>query len=106
MTLLEIIRDKIARRMYEFSRHAVDQSIQRNISVQEMEQAILAHSKLIEAYPEDKYGPSYLISGITEAERPIHIQCACVDKSMMKIVTLYEPDPKRWVDATFRKRKG
>jgi len=61
MGMLEEIRSKILRRQYEFSKHAVDQSIIREISVVEMEEAISGRSELVEDYPEDKYGPSCLI---------------------------------------------
>ena len=40
MALLDDIRDKIGRREYEFSKHAVDQTITRGISVAELEEAI------------------------------------------------------------------
>jgi hypothetical protein len=40
MVRLDDIRAKIARREYEFSKHAVDQSIIRGISVHEIEDAI------------------------------------------------------------------
>jgi hypothetical protein len=54
MALLDDIRDKIARRQYEFSKHAVDQTILRDISVAELEQALANRSEVIEDYPEDK----------------------------------------------------
>jgi len=40
--MLDEIRKKIQRRRYEFSKHAVDQSMVRNISVKEVEEAIEA----------------------------------------------------------------
>ena len=54
MVLLDSIRDKIARQQYEFSKHAVDQIIVRDISVSELEQAISNQSEVIEDYPETK----------------------------------------------------
>jgi hypothetical protein len=39
MSMLEEIRSKIQRRQYEFSKHAVDQSILRDIAVAELEEA-------------------------------------------------------------------
>ena len=61
MALLDDIRVKIAARQYEFSKHAVDQSITRGISVAELEEAISNRTEVIEDYPEDKYVPSCLI---------------------------------------------
>jgi hypothetical protein len=63
MALLDDIRTKIATRQYEYSKHAVDQTIVRNISVGELEEAISNRSEVIEDYPEDKYGPSCLSLG-------------------------------------------
>ena len=74
MAMLDDIRYKIARREYEFSKHAVDQSIIRDISVHEIEEAISSRSEVIEAYLDDKYGPSCLIPGFTREGKPMHLQ--------------------------------
>jgi hypothetical protein len=76
MGMLEEIRRKVKQRQYEFSKHAVDQSIIREISVVEMEEAISGGSELVEDYPEDKYGPTCLILGFTKTGRPLHISAA------------------------------
>jgi hypothetical protein len=100
----EEIQGKILRRQYEFSKHAVDQSIIREISIVEMEEAISGRSEIIEDYSEDKYGPSCLILGFTKTGRPLHIQCSYPSRSLIKIITLYEPDPGLWVDFRIRKQ--
>ena len=61
--MIEEIRRKLLERHYEFSRHAVDQSILRGIRVAEVEQAMAGPCELIEDYPDDKYGPSCLLPG-------------------------------------------
>ena len=66
MEMLEDIRDKIKRRQYEFPKHAVDQSIIRDVTVAEVQQAISNRSEVIEDYLDDKYGPSCLILGFTD----------------------------------------
>ncbi len=104
MGMLEEIQNKIVRRQYEFSKHAVDQSIIRDISVAEVEEAISGRSEVIEDYPDDKYGPSCLILGFTKAGRPLHLQCSYPSRPLIKIVTLYEPDPDLWVDFRIRKQ--
>ena len=102
MAIIEDIRDKIARDQFEFSHHAVDQSIVRHISVQELREAI-AVGEVIEDYPDDKYGPSCLVFGFTLARRPLHIQCSYPSRPLVKIITLYEPDPRRWGDFKVRR---
>jgi hypothetical protein len=59
LSLVDRIRQKLDSDPFEFSRHAVGQSIRRHVSVREMREAI-ANGAIIENYPEDKYWPSYL----------------------------------------------
>lgn len=103
MSTLDDIRGKIGRRQYEFSKHAVDQSIVRDITVAEIREAICGPSEVIEDYPDDKYGPSCLILGYTAAGRPLHVQCSYPSRPLVKIVTLYEPDSQLWIDMRIRK---
>ena len=103
MPLLDEIQAKIRRREYEFSKHAVNQSIIREISVSEVEEAIINRAEIIEDYPDDKYGPSCLILCFTNADRPLHLQCSYPSRPIVKVITLYEPYPSLWVD--FRTRK-
>ena len=56
----EEIRKKVLEGEFEFTLHAVDQSILRRISVEELRQA-LDTSEIIEDYPSDKYGPTCLM---------------------------------------------
>ena len=102
MPLIDNIREKIENGLFEFSKHAVDQSIIRRISVQDVRR-IIANGTIIEDYPKDKYGPSCLIFGMTADRRPIHIQCSYPSRPIIKIITLYDPDPVRWID--FKKRR-
>ena len=103
--MLEKIRNKILRRKYELSKHAVDQSIIRNISVAEVEEAVSGKCEIIEDYPDDKYGPSCLILGWTRVGSPLHLQCSYPRRPLIKIVTLYEPDSDLWIDSRVRKHK-
>ena len=100
--MIEQIRAKIQAGQFEFSKHAVDRSILRVVSVQEMHEAV-TNGEIIEDYPDDKYGPSCLILGFTQAGRPLHIQCSYPSRPLVKIITLYEPDPVQWID--FRVRR-
>ena len=103
MAMLDEIRFKIMQRQYEFSKHAVDQSIIRGISVVDLEQAIANRSEVIEDYPDDKYGPSCLILGFTNSGRPLHIQCSHPSRPLIKIITTYGPDPDLWIDFKIRR---
>ena len=100
--MIDEIRRRVARGDFEFSQHAVDQAIIRHISVQELREAI-ADGEVIEVYPEDKYGPSCLIFGMTRGGRPIHVQCSDPSRPTVKIVTAYEPDPAIWIEFKVRR---
>src|SRR3972149_10810985 len=103
MGMLEEIQTKILRRQYEFSKHAVDQSIIRDISVTEVEEIMAGGAEIIEDYPEDKYGPSCLILGFTKTGRPLHVQCSYPSRPLLKIITMYEPETAHWVDLRIRR---
>ena len=105
MDTLEGIKEKVGRRQYEFSKHAVDQTIVREISVMEVEEGLLGESEVIEDYPKYKYGPSCLILGFSRAGRPLHVQCSYPSRQLIKIITLYEPDPALWVNYRIRREK-
>lgn len=100
--VIEVIRARFRKLEYEYSIHALDQSIQRRISTAEVEEAIECGA-IIENYPSDKYGPSCLIFGLTSEGRPLHVQCTAPERPLIKVITLYEPDPREWID--WRKRR-
>ena len=102
MAIIDEIRAKFARDAFEFSKHATDQAILRNIRVSEIREAVKA-GEMIEDYPDDKYGPSCLILGFTMAGKPIHIQCSYPSRLIIRVITVYEPDPGEWID--YRKRR-
>jgi hypothetical protein len=102
MGRIDEIREKIETEQFELSKHAVDQSIIRRVSVQEIRE-IFGDAELIEDYPEDKYGPSCLILGKTREGRPLHIQCSYPSRPLIKIITIYEPDPDLWIDFKIRR---
>jgi hypothetical protein len=64
----------------------------RRIGVEEVEEAI-ASGEVVEDYPEDKYRPSCLILGFTDAGRPLHVQC-CEPAPEVIVITCYQPDPE------------
>lgn len=102
LTLIEQIREKFRNQQYEYNLHAVDKSILRHVTRKEIEEAI-QNGEVIEDYPDDKYGPSCLIYGLTKDDRPIHIQFSYPERIKIKIITVYKPDPDEWIN--FRERK-
>src|SRR5258708_4073143 len=99
--MLAQIQTKITAGLFEFSAHAVKQGIARGVNLDEIKQA-LANGEIIEDYPNDKYGPSCLILGFTVFKRPLHIQCSYPSRPLIKIMTMYEPEPGLWIDFRVR----
>ena len=100
--MIREIKSRFARDEFELSKHAADQSILREIGVREIRQAV-STGEIIEDYPDDKYGPSCLMLGFTRAGRPLHIQCSYPSRPIIKVITVYEPDPTIWIE--FRVRR-
>ena len=101
MTLLKGIQDKFLADQFEFSQHAVDRMILRFITVRDVREAV-GKGEVIEDYPDDKYGSSCLILGFTTSNRPLHIQASYPIRPLIKVITVYEPDPDEWIDYKVR----
>ena len=102
MKTIEDIQRQLSAGQFEFSRHAFKRAVERNISELEIRQAA-EHVTVIEDYPDDKYAPSCLLLGFTTARRPLHIQVSYVESDLLKIITIYEPDPTEWYDYSRRR---
>ena len=96
------VRQQLAAGDFEFSRHALRKVVERNIRLEEIREAG-SEAQVIEDYPDDKYSPSVLLLGFTHAGRPLHLQVSLSMAELTKIITLYEPDPREWID--FRMRR-
>ena len=58
---------------------------------------------LIEEYGDDKYSPSCLLLGFTGDGRPLHILISLADTSLLRVITVYEPDHAEWIEHTTRR---
>ena len=101
MSLITEIRAKIAEGV-NYSRHAVQRGVDRDIPPEDILDAIRT-GEVIEDYPRDKYGPSCLILGTTRTGRPLHVQCSYPTRPVLKIITVYEPDPELWIGLKLRR---
>ena len=100
--MIKNIRRRVKVGDYRITIHAFERCVERNITPQEIENVIQS-GEVMEDYPEDKYGPSCLIYGITEAKRILHVQCSI---NPVWIITAYDPtlNPYRW-DKDFKRRR-
>ena len=61
--------------------------------------------EIVEAYPEDKYFPSYLLLG-GQGEEAFHVLVGTdVDGQNVRIITAYYPSPDEWETDLKRRRR-
>ena len=85
-----------------FSRHALNQMINRNISPAEIKEAII-YGEILRSYPEDKPYMSWLILKFV-MNRPLHVVVSKDEIKRCIVITAYEPDPETWND-DFKSKK-
>ncbi len=86
-----------------FKKHALIRSVERNITISEIEK-ILNNCSVISEYIDDKPLASYLVGGFTEENRPLHMVIAIDEKEeYIWIITVYEPDKNKW-DKSYTRR--
>lgn len=91
----EVLKQAFRDKTYIMTAHGSDRAAKRGIRSTDLEHAIIS-GKVIEDYPDDKYGPSCLILGYTDAKRPLHIQVSYPPH--VKVITVYEPSRDEWDD--------
>lgn len=99
--MIDQIKKQVKAGDYRFTVHSLERCVERNISPNEIMDAILA-GEVIEDYADDKYGPSCLIYGIIKGGRVLHVHCS-IDP--VWIITAYDPtlNPDEW-DPEFKRR--
>ncbi|MBW1700225.1 MAG: DUF4258 domain-containing protein [Deltaproteobacteria bacterium] len=100
--MIEKIKKQVRAGSYRFTIHAFERCVERGISPEQVKSAILS-GEIIEDYPNDKYGPSCLIHGVTREQNILHVQCSI---EPVWIVTVYDPtlNPEEW-DEDYKTRR-
>lgn len=90
---LENIRQLVEEDKYDYSNHAQEALAGREILDIQVKSALL-NGKLLETYAEDVRGKSYLILG----EGPLHVLVGYNKyRSKAFIITVYVPEPPKWI---------
>ena len=99
---VEEVRRLVREGRYRLTLHAESERDRDRILAREIEETLGGRQiEIIEDYPGDPRGPSFLLLAFTETEMPIHAVCALTE--VLVIITLYRPDPSRWVE--WRRRR-
>jgi len=97
------IQERVRAREYRLTLHAELERDSDQITIAEIEQALLSTLEVIEDYPNDPRGPSTLVVGFTKEGKALHVVCGRNDIMTLVVITIYLPDENLWVN--FRKRK-
>ncbi|MDY0082617.1 MAG: DUF4258 domain-containing protein [Ignavibacteriaceae bacterium] len=100
---IQFIKDRIKTGDYEISFHAEEERYAEDISIDDIEAAIL-NGEILENYSDDPRGKSYLILGYSE-KKAIHIVCGLTTLKSVRIITVYLPALPKWIDERTRKKK-
>jgi uncharacterized protein DUF4258 len=102
---LEELRNAILMGRVRISDHADEQAAADKLTVEEIFASVLA-GEIIEDYPSDRPYPSCLVFGPSSRNEPVHSVWAYTSKTGWAVlVTVYLPDPERWVDPRTRKSR-
>ncbi len=78
--------------------HATKRMFQRNVDEEDVREVFL-NGDIIERYEDDFPFPSVLISGRSGFGRCLHVVIGIdIAERRFYVITVYEPDPKKWTD--------
>jgi Domain of unknown function (DUF4258) len=92
---LDFIRQCVRRRRILWTYH-VNMRLQRRFIPRQAILDAVASYEIIEAYPEDKYLPSYLVLGRSATEVFHVLFAADVEGDNVRVVTAYRPSLDEW----------
>jgi len=103
MAILDEIKRYLKHDQFLISNHARMRMFQRNVTT-DMIMEMISNGEVIEEYPDDFPCPSILILGNSQ-DKPFHVVVAqCEDHA--RIITVYIPDEKYWIEHKKRRKKS
>lgn len=99
---IAFIQDCVRRRQIFWTYH-VNMRLTDRFVPREAILAAVDSYELVEAYPDDKYLPSYLLLAQHESDSFHVLFAADVEGDNVRIVTCYRPDPKEWENLRSRR---
>jgi len=97
---IDEIKKKVRRKEYVYSSHADTERQDDNLTLLQVETAIL-NGEILEEYPDTGRGESCLLVGFAEST-PIHIVCGWRGNDVV-IITVYIPSPPKFIDPWTRR---
>src|SRR5205085_11063563 len=102
---IEKIREAIRRHHVRVTDHADEEAAADHLSLDAVYYSV-EEGEVIEDYPGDKPYPSCLIFGPAPDASPVHSVWAYNDVNACAVlITVYRPDPARWVNSRQRRKQ-
>lgn len=102
---IEVIVDAIRNNRLRITDHADEETSDDGLTFDDIYSSVI-QGEIIEDYPDDKPYPSCLIMGKNFSGEPIHSVWAYNPVNLWTIlITVYRPDPERWIDWKVRVKK-
>ena len=100
---IEKLIESIQRNRIRITDHADEETASDKLSYEEVFFSVL-QGQIIESYPKDKPYPSCLVFGQTFTGEPVHSVWAYnTETGWSVLITVYRPDPEKWINWTQRK---
>jgi len=86
------------------SRHSLSEAVNDDLKLGEIYDSVVEGGEIIEDYLDAYPTPACLVLGFNTLEEPIHsVWSYDRVKQMAKLITVYRPDPNRWVNWRIRR---
>ncbi len=103
MELVPRIKERVKNGNDRLTFHAEIERDADCISIVELEEALMHEEcEIVEDYPKDPRGHSFLLLGFTAQRLPIHAVCS-IHEDTLVIIIVYKPDSDLWIDWKIRK---
>ena len=93
---VDTIKEFVRTGKIRWTNHCIVRLFQRNISQEDIENALL-NGEIIEEYENDYPYPSCLVYGINLNNKVLHVVCGA-NETELWVITAYYPDNKKWKD--------
>lgn len=95
-TLVNTCKTLIKSGRYRLTLHAERERGADLLTIKQIEEVVLCDKmEIIEEYPDDPRGPSFLLLGFTDKGEVVHVVGAIHENTLI-MITLYRPDPNKW----------
>jgi len=94
MFRVEWIQERVNKNEYYYSSHADQERQNDNLTIAEVEEAILS-GRILEQYKDTGRGKSCLVAGFTDIGKPIHVVCGQRGERLV-FITVYIPQPPKF----------